>query len=278
MQRDQTKSRARKLAALLLLSSPRPAPAVVCSTSIDDPALIRWGSDFAAVPLPASANIADCIALCCATAGCQSFSFNVPPQPRSSAPPAPPAPNATCTPDNLVPCCHLKDAVPPLIANPYPTTCQTGVLANYTPRAGCAPPAPPTNASSALANGRIASLDYHLAAGDTWAITSAVDGNMYGVPGDIWHEPGPTFDSSMSVWRIQGVPWTGGLWAQCECRSHECATSQCSRVTVFLPASPSPSPPPPPPQCPRRLGRPYHSSAPLQHVLPLRRRRRRAER
>ena len=232
---------ARVLVAALLLSALRPAPAVVCSTSIDDPALIRWGSDFAAVPLPAGANVADCIALCCATPRCQSFSFNEPPQPRgpaagagsAPAPNAPNAPNATCTPDNLVPCCHMKEAVPPLIPNPYPATCQTGVLANYTPR-GCAPPAPPTNSSPALANGRVASLDYHLAAGDTWAITSASDGNMYGVPGDIWHEPGPTFDSSMSVWRIQGVPWTGGLWAQCGCRAGASAHSpDASRITLL---------------------------------------------
>jgi hypothetical protein len=108
----------------------------------------------------------------------------------------------------------MKSAVPPLIANPYPTTCQTGVLAPNGTNAPCSPPSPPTNASLALANGRIVSQDYHLAAGDTWAITSASDGNMYGVPGDIWHEPGPSFDSPMSVWRIQGVPWTGGMWAQ----------------------------------------------------------------
>ena len=166
------------LAAALLLASPRPAPAVVCSTAIDDAAQIRWGADFLSLALPAGANIADCIALCCATPGCQSFSFNVPPQQFAASATAsaatarrgpPPSGLANCTPDNLVPCCRMKDAVPPLIANPYPETCQTGVLSNYTPppSSGCVPPSPPTIASSVLANGRLASLDYHLAAGDS---------------------------------------------------------------------------------------------------------------
>ena len=103
------------------------------------------------VNVPAGANIADCIALCCATPGCQSFSFNVPPQQFAASATAsaatarrgpPPSGLANCTPDNLVPCCRLKDAVPPLIANPYPETCQTGVLSNYTPppSSGCVPP------------------------------------------------------------------------------------------------------------------------------------------
>ena len=208
------------LLAALAAGAPRRAASVLCASSVDDPAQIRWGSDIASVPLPAASNVADCIALCCTTPGCVSFSYNVPPQASPPAkpqafPPAPPT-NATCSPDNLVPCCHLKNAVPPLIPNPSPRTCQTGVLASANPAAGCVPPAPPTNASLALANGRVDTLDYHQAAGDTWAITTAADGNMYGVTGDVWrNDPttNPPNDSCMSVWEIQGVPWLGGLGA-----------------------------------------------------------------
>jgi PAN domain len=107
--------------------------ALFCGANMDPPGTFREGSDILSFPLPTSATVDDCIALCCQTSTCRAISYNNP------------QPQYTSVGGNTCPtgsnCCMLKGAVPSLnTSNPWPSV-RTGVL-NLTYGPGPDPPFP----------------------------------------------------------------------------------------------------------------------------------------
>jgi hypothetical protein len=138
----------------------------LCQSSIDNPAKLRVGTPFSTASLSPAAGLTDCISACCTTAGCSSFVYYTA--------------NASTSPASCeagTPCCSLLSLTPPLQANPHMVgEVQSGTLP--LPALSCAPPIPPFPASTLITGAAFNTPEYHMAEGDTWAITSALNGSM----------------------------------------------------------------------------------------------------
>ncbi len=166
---------------------------------MDPPSQMRNGADVLSAPLGGiNGTLPTCVALCCATSGCASFSFNSP------------QPEATCVGGSCCVkggvCCMLKSGVPPLSPNPYGAAVATGVMA---PSPGPTPPFPP---SVDILNASFGTPSFWPGvndkdgknAGDTWPSLWTPDGRLLAWDCDAHGSP-------MSLWEVRGDPFAGNL-------------------------------------------------------------------
>jgi hypothetical protein len=209
-------------AALFLLLGV--AAALPCAYTPDPPTALRSGGDILSFPLPPSASLADCAALCCQTTTCVALSFNSP-QPEATS-----VGGMTCAAGSV--CCMLKSTIPPLNAsNPWPGAVTTAVLAEARGPA----PAPPFPASTAII-GAVVGANRTVwrgepGAGDTWPTALTASGRTFAFVCDT--KLGP-----MGLTELQGDAFLGALnvtvvapdplnWLQL------CAPYNASRVEDF---------------------------------------------
>ena len=162
-----------------------------CQPSLDPSKLMRYGGDFASIPLSgANSTLLDCINLCCTTSNCVSFSYNNP-QPSKSC-----IGSECCEPNGI--CCMLKNTIVPLVNNTYGPAVQTGTLSS-------AAPTPPFPNSTYITNVSFGIVSYWTrGSGDTWPTLTSENGTLYGWCCD--QNNNGTF-SPMSFYRIDGDPY-----------------------------------------------------------------------
>ena len=171
-----------------------------CAAALDPPTSLRTGADILSFPLPLTATLDDCIALCCQTSTCVALSFNLP-QPEATA-----VGGMACAVGGA--CCMLKGRVPPLNAsNPWPGAVRSATLA-LGAGPGPAPPFAPSTAiaSAALAQGPPALWGDGRADGDTWASAWLADGRTLAWVCDTTYGP-------MALMELQGDPYASALAA-----------------------------------------------------------------
>jgi len=176
------RARTAALAALAALALALPAvassslsastvAAASCGATPDPPGSSRDGADILSAPLPPSATLLDCAALCCQTSTCRALSFNNP-QPEDTQ-----VGGTACRKGSV--CCMLKGAVPPLNStNPWGAAVQTAVISLPSGAPGPTPPFPP---SAFIASASVGAEPWHWpgGAGDTWPTAVTSEGRMF---------------------------------------------------------------------------------------------------
>lgn len=179
---------------LLLLPAAAAAPGA-CAPTLDPPAQARWGSDYAALPLPNASTLDTCVALCCASPTCLAFSFNTPQPSRSCL-------DGVCCEVGGV-CCMLKNGLGELKPNTFaPGQVTTGTVPAPPVAPGPTPPFPPSALVRNVSWGPVGWWEAQPSGGDTWPSAWAADGSTYGWDCDAHGSP-------MSLWRLDGSPFTG---------------------------------------------------------------------
>jgi hypothetical protein len=139
-----------------------------CNATLDPASFERDGGDFVALPGVPGVNdtLEDCIAACCASAGCRSFSYNNP-QPM---PVCLPKEGPCCAQGGV--CCMLKSTRPPLTNNTFGPAVRTGTL----PAPAPVPPFPASTFFTSVSFGPVSY--WEKGQGDTWPTMWAADGSV----------------------------------------------------------------------------------------------------